>query len=107
VCVMSLEAIKYNLFIESACIIVFLHSYLKTRTMHLVSQRVMAKIKLILHNTFSECLIVNVTDKFHILIHKRGCLFDLLLHGGSPSTRFVHHFETFTMLEAIQSTGNE
>jgi hypothetical protein len=104
---MSLEAIKYNLFIESACIIVFLHSYLKTRRTHLASQRVMAKIKLILRNTFSECLIVNVTNKFHILIHKSGCLFDLLIRAGSPSTRFVHHFETFTMLEAIQSIGND
>jgi hypothetical protein len=34
----------------------------------LVSQRVMREIELLLHNTFSELLIVNLTTGFHFLM---------------------------------------
>jgi hypothetical protein len=47
----------------------FLYWYLRNWD-HLVFQPVMTKIKLLLYNTFSECLIVNLTTSFHILMQR-------------------------------------
>jgi hypothetical protein len=47
------------------------------RGMRLVSC-VMTKIKLLLRNTFSECLFDNLTNSFHILMQ----MFALFFHGS-------------------------
>jgi hypothetical protein len=77
---MAMEAIKFNLFL-SLCMYLFpffLYSHSKMRGVQLVSQCVMTEIKLLLRNTFSECLIDNLTSSFHILTQR----FVLFFHGG-------------------------
>jgi hypothetical protein len=82
--IMAMEAVRFNLFLR-LCIylfIFFLHSsHSKTTGAQLVSQRVLTEIKL-LCNTFSECVIDNLTSSFHILTQR----FVLFLHGSR-----VHH----------------
>jgi hypothetical protein len=78
--IMAIEAIKFNLFL-SLCIYLFsffLYSHLQMTEAQLVYQRVMTEIKLILRNTFSECLTDNLTNSFHILMQR----FVLFFHGG-------------------------
>jgi hypothetical protein len=43
----------------------------------LVSQHVMTEIKLLLHNTLSECLIDNLTSSFHILTQRFDLFHDI------------------------------
>jgi hypothetical protein len=77
--IMAMEAIKFNLFL-SICIYLFsffLCSHSEMTGVQLVSQRVMTEIKLLLCNTFSECLIDNLTSSFHILTQR----FVLFFHG--------------------------
>jgi hypothetical protein len=71
-CIMAMEAIKFNLSL-SLCIYLFsffLYSHLKRTGAQLISQRVVTEIKLLLSDTFSECLIDSLTNSFHILTQK-------------------------------------
>jgi hypothetical protein len=77
--IMAMEAIKLHLFLN-LCIYLFsffLYSHSKTTGVQLVPQCVMSKIKLLLRNTFPECLIDNLTNSFHILTQR----FVLFFHG--------------------------
>jgi hypothetical protein len=108
---MAVEAIKFRFFF-SLCIYLFsffLYSHLKTTAAQLISQHVMTKIKLLLLlplllsvsllllllllfllllllsllNTFSEHLINNLTNSFHIFMQRLV----LLAHGGRSTDR--------------------
>lgn len=83
-CVMALEAMKFNFFLNSLNLFIFFHPYLqfRLRGAQLVSGCVVTKIILLLYNTFPEC-VVNLTSNFNIL-SKGGCMFDIFFHSKSP-----------------------
>jgi hypothetical protein len=68
---MAVEAVKCHLFFKSSHLFSFsLYSHSRMREAQLISQRVMIEIKLLLRNTFSECLIFNLITSFHILMQR-------------------------------------
>jgi hypothetical protein len=96
--IMAMEDVKFN-FLLSLCISLFsffLYSHLKMTEVQLVSQCVTTEIKLLLHNTFSECLIDNLTNTFHILTQR--CV--LFFHGDRVPHKVCvcHCLENSTLL---------
>jgi hypothetical protein len=83
-CISWLWELSNFIYFLSLCIHLFtffLYSHSKTTEAQLVSQCFMTEIKLLLHNTFSECLADNLTNSFHILMQR----FVLFFHGGRPT----------------------
>jgi hypothetical protein len=86
-------------------IIFFLCSHLTARGAQLISQRVTTEIKLLLHNTFSECLIVIPTTNFHILTQRWLNVYSFMA-TESPTKFVCARLENSTLLGATRSTGN-
>jgi hypothetical protein len=85
----------------------FLYSHPRMRGALSISQRVMTEIKFLLRNTFSECLIVDLTTSFHILT-QQWFMFDLFFHGDRDPIKFVCvRLENSTLLGGTPSTGND
>jgi hypothetical protein len=90
--VMATEAVSFHSFLSLYIYLFsfFLYSHSKTTGVQLISQRVMTKIKLLLlllllGNTFSECLIDNLTSSFHILMQG----FVLFFHGRPTDRQLI------------------
>jgi hypothetical protein len=107
--VMAMKTIKCNLFFKSLHLFsFFLYSHLRLRGTQLISQFVMTEMKFLLCNTFSECLIVNLTTIFHILKLWWLYVWFILPRRQSPPTKYVCvRFENSTLLGATSSTGND
>jgi hypothetical protein len=78
------------------------------RGMQSVSQHVITKIKILLYKTFSEYLIVNLTNTFHILMQRWLYVWFILPQQQSP-TKFVcaRLFGKFHFVRVTPSTGND
>jgi hypothetical protein len=104
---MAVKAVKRHLFFKSLHLFsFFLYSHSRMRGVQLISQCVMTKITLLLHNTFSECIIVNLTTSVQILTQRWMYIWFILPRWWSPPKKFVCvRLETSTVLGATPSIG--
>jgi hypothetical protein len=78
----------------------FFYWHLRKGGAQLVFQRVMMEIVLLLHNTFTELLIVNLVTSFHILTQR---LFILPRRQSPPEHSCVRLFGKFHFVKATSS----
>jgi hypothetical protein len=76
-------------------------------SLQLISQCVMSEMKLLLCNNSSECLLVNQTTSFHILIQRWLVVFDLFFHGNRVPIQSLCARDWKISPASNPSTGND